>query len=142
MHKKDCVQSEKYILLQKNKTMNLEITGKLLQVLPEQTGTGKNGTWVKQEFLLEIADDQFPKKICFSLWGEKTQALKSMQPGTTLKVSFNVESREYNGKWFTDARAWKLEKLSGSETPAEPSMAAPPEYSVSDLPPEKDDLPF
>lgn len=122
--------------------MNLEITGKLLQVLPEQTGSGKNGTWVKQEFILETEGDQYAKKICFSVWGDKTQVLKSVKPGATLKVAFNVESREYNGRWYTDVRAWKLEIAGSSDSYSEQPMSAPPVYSPGDLPSEKDDLPF
>ena len=119
--------------------MALEINGKLLQLLQEQTGTGKNGTWVKQEFILET-EDQFARKICFSLWGDKVQVLKSVQPGATLKVSFNLESREYNGRWYTDARAWKIES---AETAAntQPSV----DFIPDPIPPDvqsKDDLPF
>lgn len=88
--------------------MALEISGKLLQLLSEQSGTGKNGTWVKQDFIIETAE-QYPKKVCFSAWGDKVALLKKFAIGSTLKVSFNAESREYNGKWYTDLRIWKLE---------------------------------
>ena len=121
--------------------MALEITGKLMQVLPEQTGTGKNGTWVKQEFVLGT-EEQFPRRICFSLWGDKVQALKSFQPGTAMKVSFNLESREYNGRWYTDARAWKIESMESSEAPSSEETV---DFVPDPIPPDvesKDDLPF
>ena len=48
----------------------MEITGKIVQLLEKQTGQGKNGTWEKQDYILET-EGQYPKKVCFNLWGEK-----------------------------------------------------------------------
>ncbi len=87
----------------------LEITGKLVKVLPETSGQGKNGTWTKQDFVIET-DEQYPKKVCISAWGDKAQTLRSVKPGDMLKVSFNIESREYNERWYTDIRAWRIER--------------------------------
>lgn len=90
--------------------MALELTGKVSQILPLETGEGKTGTpWKKQFFILEFMDNNYPKKVSISVWGDKTDALKSIQPGTNVKVSFNVESREYNGRWYTDVKAWRIE---------------------------------
>ena len=117
--------------------MALEISGKVIQVLPEQTGTGKNGQWVKQEFIIET-QEQYARKICFSAWGEKASTVKNLKPGTIVNVSFNAESREFNGRWYTDLRAWKIDQ-SGS-TPASqdvPEMLEPlppGEEEVNDLP--------
>ena len=88
--------------------MALEIIGRIVKVLPAQTGTGKNGNWVKQEFVIETSE-QYPKKICCSAWGDKADALKNYSDGDVVKVSFNLESREYNERWYTDVRAWKIE---------------------------------
>jgi hypothetical protein len=91
--------------------MALEITGKLIKILPEQTGSGKNGNWVKQEFVIETTD-KYPKKVCCSLWGDKIATLKNVPSDVMLKVSFNIESREYNERWYTELRAWNVEVLS------------------------------
>ena len=72
--------------------MNLEIESKIISILPEQTGEGKFGKWVKQEFIIET-NDQYPKKVCFSVWGDKTDALKHVKEGENITVSFNPESR-------------------------------------------------
>ena len=89
--------------------MALEITGKIIQILPQQTGVGKNGAWSKREFILETFE-QFPRKICISVWGDKSDNLEQLHPvGSTVRVSINIESREYNEKWYTDIRAWKIE---------------------------------
>ncbi len=127
--------------------MSLEISGKVLQLLPEQTGEGKNGTWVRRDFVIETAE-QYPKKICFSGWGDKAAQVNGLQPGQTVKVSFNPESREFNTKWYTDLRAWKIEADAGS--PGSVSGGAdynriqpPPEEFLPAAPSgEENDLPF
>jgi len=88
--------------------MALEVSGKVILILSEQTGTGKNGPWSKQDFVIET-EEQYPRKVCFSAWGEKVSMIKELKTGTPVKVSFNVESREFNGKWYTDLRLWKIE---------------------------------
>ena len=98
--------------------MALEITGKIVKILPEQSGAGKNGTWTKQEFVIETTE-QYPKKICCSAWGDKV-SIKNFSMGDSIKVSFNLESREYNERWYTDIRAWKIESLEGGSNAAAP----------------------
>jgi hypothetical protein len=88
--------------------MPLEISGRLVTVLPEQTGNGRNGVWKKQDFVIELAGP-YPKKVCMTAWGDKADALLEASTGDELKVSFDVESREYNGRWYTDLKAWKIE---------------------------------
>ena len=124
--------------------MALEITGKLYKVLAEQTGSGKNGNWVKQEFVIETTE-QYPKKICCSAWGDKVAALKGLQPGDMIKVSFNVESREYNERWYTDIRAWKIDPISGGgqEGPVSKKQDFPGDVTTFTADSnESDDLPF
>ncbi len=121
--------------------MNLELTAKLIQVMPEVTGSGRNGEWKKREFVVETTDDQYPRKVCFSVWGDRTQSLESFQPGTMLKVSFNIESREYNDRWYTDARAWRVESADqGAQST--PEGGSTPAHTAADAPESKDDLPF
>ncbi|MBA2746393.1 MAG: DUF3127 domain-containing protein [Flavisolibacter sp.] len=85
----------------------MQLTAKLIQLLPLQTGTGKNGTWKKQDIIVET-EGQYPKKICISIWGDKIDE-KQLQPGNMFKIDFDVESREFNGRWYTDVKAWKIE---------------------------------
>ncbi|CCH53544.1 hypothetical protein BN8_02647 [Fibrisoma limi BUZ 3] len=93
--------------------MALELTGKLIKVLPEVTGQGKNGAWNKQEFVIETNDPQFPKKVCMTAWGDKANDLKQFAQGDTLKATFSLESREYNERWYTEARAYRIELVEG-----------------------------
>ena len=95
----------------------MEITGKLIQKLPVQSGVSSSGnSWSKAEFVIETVE-QYPKKVCSNLWGERAKALDQFQLGDLMTVSFDLESREYNGRWYTDVKAWKVE-------PATPGVVA------------------
>ncbi len=85
----------------------MQLAAKLTQLLPIQSGTGKNGEWIKQDIIVEI-DTQYPKKVCISIWGDKINE-RQLQIGNLLKIDFDIESREYNSKWYTDIKAWKIE---------------------------------
>ena len=105
--------------------MALELVGKLIKTLPEVTGQSQKGTWQKQEFVVETMD-QFPKKVCVSLWGDKVNDLKQYAPGDMLKLSLNLESREYNDRWYTEARVWRIEAADAEGgAPAGGSQSAP-----------------
>ncbi len=118
--------------------MALEIEGKLVLKLAIQTGKGANGEWKKQDFVIETSGD-YPKKICFSAWGDKSEALARINEGSHVKVSFEPNSREYQGKWYTDLRAWKIETLG-----ARPTTETVPPPSLEDIPEDdgSGDLPF
>jgi len=90
----------------------MQIIAKLIELLPLQTGTGKNGEWKKQEIIVET-DGQFSRKICISIWGDKIDD-KQLQIGSLLKIDFDIESREYSGKWFTQISAWRIGTYDGT----------------------------
>jgi hypothetical protein len=108
---------------------NLVIEGKLVQVLPVQEGVSTRGAWKKQDFILETAD-QYPKKICVSCWNEKADEIQKYQPNDQLKVSINIESREYNSRWYTDIKAWRIE---GSSSPSAANSSAANTSDDSDI---------
>ena len=126
----------------------MELTGKLIQVLPLQTGQGKNGEWRKQDIIVET-EGQYPKKVCISVWGDKIDE-SQLREGNTLNISFDVESREYNGRWYTDCKAWKIASAGGGGgnqnqnannqhfDDREPYQS----YTQSSTPEDQDDLPF
>lgn len=89
--------------------MALDIEGKIIQIMPATSGMSKAGKeWTKQEFVIETKD-QYPRKVMMSVMGEKVNDLKRFAVGNEIKASLNIESREYNGRWYTDVRAWRLE---------------------------------
>ena len=90
--------------------MALELEGRIARKLNVQTGTSARGAWSKQEFIFEYQEGNFPTQVCMNVWGEdKVRDLDKYQVGDKVKVSFNLSSREYNGRWYTDVRAWRIE---------------------------------
>jgi hypothetical protein len=87
----------------------LKVSGKIVHISEIQTGQGKSGEWKKLNFVIET-DGQYPKKVSFDYFGaEKVDNfIQYRKPGDTVEVSFNVESREYEGKWYTNINAWKV----------------------------------
>ncbi len=112
----------------------MQLSGKLIQLLPLQNGEGKNGQWKKQDIILET-EGTYPKKVCVAIWGDKADE-KILQVGNTLKIDFDVESREYNGRWYTDVKAWKIE-VAGAATFNE--AQPPPGETIENM---DDSLPF
>ncbi len=123
----------------------MDIKGRVTQLLPLQTGEGKNGAWKKQDFIIET-DGQYPKKVCISAWGDKINE-SALQIGSEINVSFDIESREYNGRWYTDVKAWKIEPLGAGGFEMAPVASAPSTRATTELPSslqsgDEDNLPF
>lgn len=120
----------------------MQVTAKLLALLPIQTGKGKNGDWKKQDLIVETCD-AYPKKICISVWGDKINQ-SVLVVGNEIKIDFDIESREYNGRWYTDLKAWKIELVSisiindtNNKQPVKDENIIPPGFTDED-----DVLPF
>lgn len=126
----------------KDQEMALSVKGKIDQILKPESGVSKAGKeWKKQEFVIET-DEQYPRKVCFTLFGDKIDLVNGLSNGEDVEVSFNVESREYNGRWFHNINAWKIDRASDDNFPP-----PPPEFGMGDVPPEPaegaaGDLPF
>ena len=115
----------------------MQLTAKLTQLLPIQTGTGKNGEWKKQDIIVET-DGQYPKNVCVSIWGDKINE-QQLTVGNTLTIDFDIESREFSGRWYTDLKAWKIE-VADQNTPSVNNLD---NIEPLDLSEKKDDgLPF
>jgi hypothetical protein len=108
----------------------MELTGKIIQVLPEKSGTSARGEWRKQEYVIEIPGD-YPKKVCFMVWGDRIDEFK-IREGQELNVAVDLESREYNGRWYTDVKAWRVTPV-GEDGPPQ-ATEEPPPYDSDDLP--------
>lgn len=129
----------------------MEIRGKIIQILPLQSGVGQQSgkEWKKQEYILET-DGQYPKKICFNLWGDAIDR-SQIQLNEEVLVHVDIESREYNGRWYTDIKGWRVDRGPfpqmqplGAVPPAVASFTQAPQGvnsspSMNDIP---DDLPF
>jgi hypothetical protein len=122
----------------------MEISGKIIAVLPTTSGEGKNGTWRSQDYVLETAD-QYPKKVCFNLFNDKIDQFH-VAIDDVVNVSFDIESREYNGRWYTSIRAWKVDRnVSAANSGAPASQQSVVNAQAFDATPQSgngSDLPF
>lgn len=128
--------------------MSLSVKGKISQVLQLESGTSKAGkAWKKQSFVVDTGA-QYNPMVCFSLFGEdKIAMLSNCTAGQEVEVAFNVSSREFNGKWYHNIDAWKIDVLGGASgngnTPPPPTEE-PISLNTADLSADDDDddLPF
>lgn len=121
--------------------MDLQITGKVIDILEEQSGEGKNGTWRKQEFVLETPG-QYPKQVCVVQWGDNIDKF-GIAAGETITAHIDIQSREYNGRWYTDIKAWKVARDGGADGGPPPDSNEPWPEPPSDANDDADDsLPF
>ncbi|MBQ0114848.1 MAG: DUF3127 domain-containing protein [Bacteroidales bacterium] len=134
----------------------MEVQGKVILKLPLQSGVSKNGNnWSKQEYVLETMDS-FPKKVHFDFFGDRINQYP-LEVGQIIKLSFDIESREFNGRWYTSIRGWKAEdaatatpasapgpQATAPVAPVTPAPASAPAPEVSDFGNQTaaDDLPF
>jgi len=130
----------------------MEIKGTIVQILEPLTGQGANGEWRKQSYIVEVPG-VYPRKICVDVWGNNIDAFQ-IKLQEELTVSLDIESREYNGKWYTNIKAWRVQR--GETAPQPQPQAAAPAVTTAIPnevpPPEKaseptaadfeDDLPF
>ncbi|MCM1111518.1 MAG: DUF3127 domain-containing protein [Clostridium sp.] len=91
----------------------MEVQGKIIVDLGEQTGVSKAGNnWKKHEYVLET-HDTYPKKVHFDFFGERADQYP-LSVGDEVTLSFDIESREYMGRWYTSIRGWKAEKAAAT----------------------------
>lgn len=133
----------------------MEITGKIIAVLEARGGVSKTtgNTWKTQDYVIET-HEQFPHRMCFNVFGEDKIAQMNIQVGDELTVYFDINAREYQGRWFNDIRAWKVEHgvpgaaPAGDTAPFPPQAAAPMQQATPTQPVDftsensADDLPF
>ncbi len=119
----------------------MEVKGKVIFDLGERSGTSRAGNaWKVREYVLETTEDNFPRKIAFYFFGDKADQYK-LNVGDEIVLSFDIESREYQGRWFTSIRGWKAEAVSAAPAaaPAQPEGFPPPPPMGAD---NAEDLPF
>ena len=107
--------------------MALELEGTIRQKMGVQSGVSARGNWAKQEFILEYPDGNYTSQVCMLAFGQdKVQELDKYQIGDRVKVSFNLKSREYNGRWYTDIQIWRIAPATpGAQASVQPAAAAP-----------------
>lgn len=114
----------------------MEITGKIIAVLPAQSGVSQRtgNAWKSQEFVIET-HEQFPKKCCFKVFGEERINNFNLQKGEEVTVSFSIDCHEYNGRWFNSVDAWGVNRV-GQAAPqnAQAAVQSPVVHQSDPLP--------
>lgn len=119
--------------------MDITLTGKVIQILDVQSGKSARGEWRKQDFVLET-EGKFPKPVCITQWGDDIEGF-GIREGERITAHVDIQSREYNGRWYTDVKAWKVTRDAGEDgggAPPAPGADEPwPDPTAPD-----EDLPF
>ncbi len=125
----------------------MEFIGKIIAVLPARGGVSSRtgNEWKVQEYVIEDSSNgQYPRKMCFDVFGADKIQQFNIQVGQELKVSFDIDASQWQDRWFNRIRAWKVEPATAAApaqgAPVPPPAPAPaPDFLAGD---EKDDLPF
>ncbi len=118
---------------------DLQLTGTVKQLLEEMSGESARGPWRKQEFVLET-DGDYPKEVCIVQWGDNIDQF-ALQEGERITAHIDIQSREYKGRWYTDVKAWRVEREAGQPTSQVPPDEDPFPQAPNPSDPD-DDLPF
>lgn len=110
--------------------MSQQINGVLKKVLPVESGVGRNSgkEWTKGGFVLSLdTGSQYPKDVCFTLWGsDKIGDFDRFVEGQELLVSYDMESKESNGRWFTEVKAFRVDlSVKQAQSDSNAFMTAP-----------------
>lgn len=102
----------------------MELAGKIIAVLEARGGIAKTtgNSWKTQDYVIET-HEQYPRRMCFNVFGEDKINQMNIQVGDELNVFFDINAREYQGRWYNDIRAWKVERVVPGATPQEPLQA-------------------
>ena len=130
----------------------MEIQGKIIAVLPTRSGTSARGTqWSSQTAVIET-QEQYPKKLAFDVINDKIEQF-NIQIGEILTVQFDINAREYNGRWFNSVNAWNVIRqtqqamassanAAGVANPMNPQNPYPPRQHPAQQQGDSSDLPF
>lgn len=128
----------------------MDFSGRIIAILPQKSGVSKTSgnEWKAQEYVIEN-HDQYPKKMCFEVFGTEKIEQFNIQMGEELTVSFDIDARQWQDRWFNSIRAWKVERITAGAPLDQPAMGGapippPPASAIPEFIPgdAKDDLPF
>ena len=108
----------------------MEIQGKVVRLGNLTEGTSPRGAWRKQELIIETIE-QYPKQVCLVCWGDRVAEAQNFTPGQTIKAQISIESREFNGKWYTDVRPFRFDiEMPQQAQPMQQPMQQAPEFEA------------
>lgn len=114
---------------------NMEITGKIIQVLPERGGTSARtgNEWKLVQYVLETLEN-YPRRMCFEVFGSDRISQFNIQVGEVLTVSFDIDARDYQGRWYNSIRAWKVDRNVAQTPTGAPAPAPVPDSIGAPMP--------
>ncbi|MCD8291453.1 MAG: DUF3127 domain-containing protein [Prevotella sp.] len=125
----------------------MEIEGIIIEVLPAREGTSARGPWKSQDYVIQT-DEQYPKRCVFNVFGSDRIDSFKIQKDQKLKVSFDIDAHEFQGRWYNSIRAWKVENIGEADVQPQPGTVIPGAQPAP-FPPQPDnaggsddDLPF
>ena len=108
----------------------MEMTGKVIAILPQRAGTSARGEWASQQFVIET-QEQYPKHLCFEVFGADRITQFNIQGGETITVSFDINARQYQDKWYNSIQAWNVvrQQPGGQQMPPQGGYQQPPQQA-------------
>ena len=104
----------------------MELQGKVIAALPERSGVSARGEWKSQEFVIEYQEGQYPRHLVFTVFGADRLQRFNIQIGQTVLVAFDIDAHEWNGRWFSDIRAFDVRQVDPAQYGAAPIPQAAP----------------
>ena len=114
----------------------MELQGKVIAALPERSGVSARGEWKSQEFVIEYQEGQYPRHLVFTVFGADRLQRFNIQIGQTVLVAFDVDAHEWNGRWFTDIRAFDVRQVDPNAVPVAQSTPVMQSVPVAEANPE------
>lgn len=114
----------------------MELQGKVIAALPERSGVSARGEWKSQEFVIEYQEGQYPRHLVFTVFGADRLQRFNIQIGQTVLVAFDIDAREWNGRWFTDIRAFDVRQVDPNAAPVAQSAPVMQSVPVAEANPE------
>ena len=115
----------------------MEFTGKIIWIGEKRQGTSVKGTqWSCREYVIQDASTQYPRTMCFTIFGEDKLNQFNLQLDETLTVSFDIDAHQYQDRWYNSIRAWNIMRLSAPAAAQQFISQAPQQ------PQQSNDLPF
>ena len=110
----------------------MQFTGKIKAILPQVTGTSSKGDWVKQPIVIGVQNGNYEDMVAIDIWNDQASTVSGLPLETEITADVNIKSREYNGRWYTEIKAWKIEVKSGIKAPTQYATGVPQQSSNQD----------
>lgn len=121
----------------------MEIKGKIIAVMEKRSGVSQQGkAWATKDYVIETINEQYPKRCVFNVFGDENIQKFALELGKVVTIHFDINAREYNGRWYNDIRAWRVDHEQAATAAQQPAPSDIPAPTMAEAPQEVEDLPF